>query len=156
MSFSAAGSMLGSYMFCRAYFLIHSTGVRTEPQQYRRSYAHSNKPVHLNGKCWPETSLHVAPPPHCKLFFVVCYVCTSSRISPLPQQHPRLANTDLPGCIVRQDFHCAVLSDAFGQEGVDQCLSFHPNGLAVVQLAPTHPAVGGGDRQERRAYCSTF
>ncbi|CAM9843589.1 unnamed protein product [Ectocarpus sp. 12 AP-2014] len=66
-----------------------------------------------------------------------------SRISPLPQQHPRLANTDLPGCIVRQDFHCAVLSDAFGQEGVEQCLSFHPNGLAVVQLAPTHPAVGG-------------
>ncbi|CAM9256999.1 unnamed protein product [Ectocarpus sp. 4 AP-2014] len=78
-----------------------------------------------------------------------------SRISPLPQQHPRLANTDLPGCIVRQDFHCAVLSDAFGQEGVEQCLSFHPNGLAVVQLAPTHPAVGNGDRQERRAYCST-
>ncbi|CAM9756763.1 unnamed protein product [Ectocarpus fasciculatus] len=68
-----------------------------------------------------------------------------SRISPLPQQHPRLANTDLPGCIVRQDFHCAVLSDAFGQEGVEQCLSFHPNGLAVVQLAPTHPVVGGGD-----------
>ncbi|CAM9383008.1 unnamed protein product [Ectocarpus sp. 12 AP-2014] len=68
-----------------------------------------------------------------------------SRISPLPQQHPRLANTDLPGCIVRQDFHCAVLSDAFGQEGVEQCLSFHPNGLAVVQLAPTHPAVGDGD-----------
>lgn len=70
----------------------------------------------------------------------------SSGISPLPQQHPRLANTDLPGCIVRQDFHCAVLSDACGQEGVNQCLSFHPNGLAVVQLAPTHPAVGDGDR----------
>ena len=71
---------------------------------------------------------------------------TSSGMSPLPQQHPRLANTDLPGCIVRQDFHCAVLSDALGQQGVDQCLSFHPNGLAVVQLAPTHPAVGDGDR----------
>ncbi|CAN0537222.1 unnamed protein product, partial [Ectocarpus sp. 8 AP-2014] len=51
----------------------------------------------------------------------------------------------LPGCIVRQDFDCAVLSDAFGQEGVEQCLSFHPNGLAVVQLAPTHPAVGAVD-----------
>ncbi|CAM9126298.1 unnamed protein product [Scytosiphon promiscuus] len=38
-----------------------------------------------------------------------------------------------------------MLSDAFGQEGVEQCLSFHPNGLAVVQLAPTHPAVGEGD-----------
>lgn len=50
-----------------------------------------------------------------------------------------------------------MLSDAFGQEGVEQCLSFHPNGLAVVQLAPTHPAVGDDDRQEsRRAYCSTF
>lgn len=70
----------------------------------------------------------------------------NSGISPLPQQHPRLANTDLPGCIVRQDFNCAVLSDALGQEGVDQCLSFHPNGLAVVQLAPTHPAVGDGER----------
>ncbi len=73
--------------------------------------------------------------------------CTRSGISPLPQQHPRLSNNDLPGCIVRQDFHCAVLSDAFGQPGVEQCLSFHPNGLAVVQLAPTHPAVGSGDRQ---------
>lgn len=70
----------------------------------------------------------------------------NSGMSPLPQQHPRLANTSLPGCIVRQDFKCAVLSDALGQEGVDQCLSFHPNGLAVVQLAPTHPAVGDGDR----------
>lgn len=74
----------------------------------------------------------------------------SSGITPLPQQHPRLANTDLPGCIVRQDFHCAVLSDALGQHGVEQCLSFHPNGLAVVQLAPTHPAVGDGDRRGKR------
>eukprot|EP00752_Nemacystus_decipiens_P016378 g14640.t1 len=68
-----------------------------------------------------------------------------SGMSPLPQQHPRLANTDLPGCIVRQDFHCAVLSDVLGQQGVEQCLSFHPNGLAIVQLSPTHPAVGDGD-----------
>eukprot|EP00903_Cladosiphon_okamuranus_P005637 g5603.t1 len=73
-------------------------------------------------------------------------ILAHSGISPLPQQHQRLANTDLPGCIVRQDFHCAVLSDALGQQGVEQCLSFHPNGLAVVQLAPTHPAVGDGDR----------
>lgn len=70
----------------------------------------------------------------------------NSKISPLPLQHARLANKDLPGCIVRQDFHCAVLSDAFGQAGVEQSVSFHPNGLAVVQLAPTHPAVGKGDR----------
>lgn len=79
------------------------------------------------------------------LLYVVAQM--RSDISRLPQQHPRLANTDLPGCIVRQDFDCAVLSDACGQEGVDQCLSFHPNGLAVVQLAPTHPAVGDGDRR---------
>lgn len=68
------------------------------------------------------------------------------RVTPLPRQHPRLENTSLMGCIVRQDFHCAVLEDALGQEGADQCLSFHPNGLAVVQLAPTHPAVAGDDR----------
>lgn len=70
----------------------------------------------------------------------------NSGLSPLPQQHPKLDNSALPGCIVRQDFHCAVLADAFGQKGVDQCLSFHPNGLAVVQLAPTHPAAGQGDK----------
>lgn len=84
----------------------------------------------------------------------VCLLCLvaqmSSDISPLPRQHQRLANTDLPGCIVRQDFHCAVLSDALGQQGVEQCLSFHPNGLAVVQLSPTHPAVGDGDRRGKR------
>ncbi|CAN0004652.1 unnamed protein product [Ascophyllum nodosum] len=67
-------------------------------------------------------------------------------ITPLPRQHPRHFNKDLPGCIVRQDFHCAVLPDVLGQEGVEQCLSFHPNGLSVVQLAPTHPAASGGER----------
>lgn len=69
-----------------------------------------------------------------------------SGITPLPQQHARLKNASMLGCIVRQDFHCAVLADVLGQNGVDQCLSFHPNGLAVVQLAPTHPAVGEGDK----------
>lgn len=70
-----------------------------------------------------------------------------SDISPLPQQHPRLSNEALPGCIVHQDFHCVVLSDVLGQAGANQCLSFHPNGLAVVQLGPTHPAVGNNDNE---------
>ena len=94
----------------------------------------------------PHTTLTFEPRAclsHCS---VLAHKLTSG-MSPLPRQHPRLTNTDLPGCIVRQDFHCAVLSDALGQQGVEQCLSFHPNGLAVVQLSPTHPAVGDGDRR---------
>ncbi|CAM9936787.1 unnamed protein product [Sphacelaria rigidula] len=78
---------------------------------------------------------------------VITILSPYSSMSPLPQQHPRLSNAALPGCIVHQDFHCVVLSDTLGQEGVDQCLSFHPNGLAVVQLAPTHPVVGDGDNE---------
>jgi len=89
---------------------------------------------------------------NCVRYCVYVLDTTRSGISPLPQQHSRLSNNDLPGCIVRQDFHCAVLSDAVGQPGVEQCLSFHPNGLAVVQLAPTHPAVGSGDRQGEQCF----
>lgn len=75
-----------------------------------------------------------------------CRCLLSSGVTVLPQQHPRLKNSSFLGCIVRQEFHCAVLKDILGQQGADQCLSFHPNGLAVVQLAPTHPAVGKGDK----------
>ncbi|CAM9134216.1 unnamed protein product [Choristocarpus tenellus] len=63
----------------------------------------------------------------------------------LPKQHLLLSNSALPGCIVRQGFDCAILTGLKGSDGLEQCLSIHPNGLAVVQLAPTHPAVGTGD-----------
>ncbi|CAM9111139.1 unnamed protein product [Discosporangium mesarthrocarpum] len=90
-----------------------------------------------------------SPERPCRDVLVQSKPCTT-KLSRLRRQHPRLNNTELPGCIVRQGFDCVVVQNLRGKGSEaqhDQCLSIHPNGLAVVQLAPNHPAVGTGERK---------